>query len=1451
MNSTSTIYCRKIVIFFTGKAKLLICALFFLLSYKGFSQTQNVPAVSSVSSPAAGLMSSSEVSPDIKNMLNYYDKQVYFTQNKGQWDSKILYRADFKLGQALATKEGMLVGTFNPADAEAQAQWITKQEASHISHTPFTESEPHLRGNGWTMNFINHSPLMTVEGKTKHKDVFNYFIGNQSQTNINSYQEIWYNNVYDNVSVRYYPSKDGSLEYDMICKPGFNKDAISIKMDGISKVILKKDGSLVLKTSVGEMKLPTPVAYQNINGQRVPVDVHYVVTGNNIVTFNIGNFDKSKTLLIDPIALRWATWLCTNSTGANHAHCVWVDASDNIYTVARVEGTSSATITAGAFDVTANGTLNMIIGKYTEPTSVGGSGTRVWQTYVGGNDDNNPYAAQMGPDGNLYITGYTTSSDFPLTGGTAFSGEPASINEESQTTDNIFVLKITPDGQSIKGGVIGGNGDDESYDLRFTSTGDVLVCGETKSGNLATLFPGSGATGTSGSATTIYDVFVFRINANFDTIRWMKNYGGSGTGVVNVATIMVDNPGNDNIYVAGYTSATNFPTTSAVGEPAARQSALGGSESGFIQKLNSAGTTKWSSYFDAASGKTAQILCMEFNTLYDEVYFGGLTNGLASSNISAGAYQTTIKGTSAFFVANMDTNQTFVSGTYVGGTNTTGNNAAINMMGLNTDQNNDVYVLAYTTSTAFPTTNGAVQTTNMTKEKTGQTDTTEVFLKLYTTLDSLEFSSYYGGTFNDYDPVGERGIKFSNCRIYTLVTSESDDIPLTQGTLNSTKSSSTSIYEPGLVVWSNPPDLLDNTIMGDTVVCKGGTPSGFTGSMPSYSLPTIIRNNVVQTPAYTVGGSATSYQWQSSTDSINWTNIPSGTTQNLSSSLIGALTVTTYFRRIISGDACIIAGAADQTVKVIVASVGATVNNVTCNGLNNGSITANPTGPSPYTFTWSTGASTQTISSLEQGTYSVTVTDGNNCTYSNSFIITQPAVLAETIASQTNPTTCVGNNGSCTANTPTGGTPPYTYNWTPSGGTGLTASNLTAGTYTITAMDKNGCTATATAILPQPTKITALITATNTSFCIGTSSATLKASASGGTGSFTYTWSPSTGLNVTTGSSVSASPTVTTTYTVTATDGNGCTGTATQVVTIYPLPTVSVTATSSAICAGNKDTLTASGATSYTWSPSGSLSASTGVSVTADPTLTTTYTVTGTNGNGCVNTRTVTVTVNPLPTVSVTAKTSSICISNVDTLKASGATSYTWVPAGSLNASTGATVIASPTTTTTYTVTGTNGTCTNTYNVTVTVNPLPTVSVTATSPAICTGNNDTLTATGATSYTWSPSGSLSASTGVSVTADPTVTTTYTVTGTNGNGCVNTGTLTVQVNSLPIVTVTPTSTSICTGNNDTLAASGATSYTWSPSGSLSASTGAKVIANPTDGNNIHGNRNEWQWMYQYL
>src|SRR5690606_338455 len=131
----------------------------------------------------------------------------------------------------------------------------------------------------------------------------------------------------------------------------------------------------------------------------------------------------------------------------------------------------------------------------------------------------------------------------------------------------------------------------------------------------------------------------------------------------------------------------------------------------------------------------------------------------------------------------------------------------------------DVYLFGYTNSTNFPVSSGP----NVPVQATNGGGNDKVFLKLNADLSDLVFSTYYGGSGDDYDPVGERGIKFSNCRLYTIITSLSNNIPLTHGALNTTKNSNQ--YEPGIVIWANPPDLLGNTITGSQSVCAGSVPS--------------------------------------------------------------------------------------------------------------------------------------------------------------------------------------------------------------------------------------------------------------------------------------------------------------------------------------------------------------------------------------------------------------------------------------------------------------------------------------------------------------------------------------------------------------------------------------------------------------------------------------------------
>jgi gliding motility-associated-like protein len=428
------------------------------------------------------------------------------------------------------------------------------------------------------------------------------------------------------------------------------------------------------------------------------------------------------------------------------------------------------------------------------------------------------------------------------------------------------------------------------------------------------------------------------------------------------------------------------------------------------------------------------------------------------------------------------------------------------------------------------------------------------------------------------------------------------------------------------------------------------------------------------------------------------------------------------------------------------------------------------TASSGTSYTWSTGANTQTISVNTSGTYSVAIA-GVACGGSGSASISVTVTPAPTMTvNATSTSICPSGSATLTASGAT------TYSWSPATGLSATTGSMVIAsptittTYTVTGTN-GGCTGTQTVMISVNSSLLVNVTASSNTIC-SSGSTSLTAS-----GAATYSWSPATGLSATTGSMVIASPTITTTYTVTGTNG-GCTGTQTVMISVNSSLLVNVTASSNTICPSGSTSLTASGAATYSWSPTTGLSATTGSMVIASPTITTTYTVTGTNG-GCTGTQTVMISVNSSLLVNVTASSNTICPSSSATLTASGAATYSWSPITGLSATTGSMVIASPTITTTYTVTGTNGGCSNTNTITVNVIPLPIAVITPSgATTFCQGGSVILTSTNGNSYLWSTG---------ATTQSITVTTSgnYSVTVTNVNGCSATSTVTsVIVNQLP-------------------------------------------------------------------
>lgn len=239
-----------------------------------------------------------------------------------------------------------------------------------------------------------------------------------------------------------------------------------------------------------------------------------------------------------------------------------------------------------------------------------------------------------------------------------------------------------------------------------------------------------------------------------------------------------------------------------------------------------------------------------------------------------------------------------------------------------------------------------------------------------------------------------------------------------------------------------------------------------------------------------------------------------------------------------------------------------TFNNPICNSACTGFASVSVSGgTAPYTYAWApSGGTAATATGLCAGSYTCTIYDANGCLITRSFMLTQPPAI--TVSMNPIPATCGFPNGQITA-TPSGGTPGYTYNWSPSAGNSATATNLSPGTYTVTVMDMSGCSGFATASVGNingPT-ISSISFSPNDSICSG-QSVQMTPIVTGGTGPYAYNWSnPSNFLNCSTCFSPTSTPTTSVTYTFNVTDANGCFASSMATIAVGPAVTTSVTTT--------------------------------------------------------------------------------------------------------------------------------------------------------------------------------------------------------------------------------------------------------------------------------------------------
>lgn len=424
------------------------------------------------------------------------------------------------------------------------------------------------------------------------------------------------------------------------------------------------------------------------------------------------------------------------------------------------------------------------------------------------------------------------------------------------------------------------------------------------------------------------------------------------------------------------------------------------------------------------------------------------------------------------------------------------------------------------------------------------------------------------------------------------------------------------------------------------------------------------------------------------------------------------------------------------------------------------------------TYLWSTGATTHnTVQQPNINTlYTVTVTNGYCADFDSVFVNINPVPLPGI-----NITNILCNGQSTgAAIASVSGTLTYAYSWS-TGNTSSQITGLSAGIYTVTVTDSNGCSSDSVITIIEPSLLS-VISSPNVYICNG-QNVILTSSVSGGTGSYSYSWQP--GGDTT--SSLQVATSSSTQFTIIVTDDNGCIASSTTTVSPGPLLTATISS-SAVICEGENIQLTSAvlsgvGGYSYNWFPG----ASTTNTISVSPTSSTMYYLT--ISDTC-NTRvdSVWVTVNNRVQL-LSSPDDSICLGNEIIMFVSGADTYTWVPSVISLTMLGDTVKASPTTSTVFTVTGTaaNG-CTTTEMINIFVTPIPIVDA-GNNVTIIQGQSTILTAIGGANYVWSPTKGLSCDTCRSPIAAPNTSTRYYLLVTDSNGCVNIDSVFIEVKVL--------------------------------------------------------------------
>lgn len=498
--------------------------------------------------------------------------QLQFIENKGQWDSKVNFRADIQSGAFFMEQKGFTVLQHNAEDLEKLAA-ISHGQSPSTSITTISAKKTIpanrnfvLRSHAYRVSFMDASKGAIISPDKALLTYNNYFLGNDKSKwkgDCKIYQAVTYKNMYPNIDVRYYTDA-GTLKYDIIVRPGGNVNNIALKYDGVDKLEVRNK-ELVIGTSVGGVKELYPYTYQLRNGTRQTLDCKYVVK-ENVVRFKVKDYLPNETIVIDP-TLIFATF--TGSSTDNWGYTA-TPGPDGSFFAGGISFGNGYPFSVGAFDQTfnggvdedSNGPYDIAIIKFS-PDGV----NRIFATYLGGSGNEQPHSMICDAAGNLTVAGRSNSADYPklipqigVSGGydiviTKFNSTGnaliGSVKIGGDKDDGVNIRKKfdTPDGAET---TRRNYGDDARSEVILDGGGNIFVASSTQSSN----FPVSGSPIQTVFGGGKQDGVILKFNANLSARIFSTFFGGNGSDACFVLSI---NPLTGNLYVAGGTSSTDLP----------------------------------------------------------------------------------------------------------------------------------------------------------------------------------------------------------------------------------------------------------------------------------------------------------------------------------------------------------------------------------------------------------------------------------------------------------------------------------------------------------------------------------------------------------------------------------------------------------------------------------------------------------------------------------------------------------------------------------------------------------------------------------------------------------------------------------------------------------------------------------------------------------------------------